>query len=156
MRRICLLVVMFVSLVPLVSAAGPWGFLVSADGKTRHPLARPRVVVGSGAKAHVVLKGRTIAASHATLTRSDKGAVFVSDLGSRFGTLVAGTQIKRGRKMQLVKKTSITLGAQTWIFEWGERGAIIAPTQAPQKRPVTTKTKPKRSKGTGKRVKKRS
>ena len=107
------------------------------------------VIVGSGEKAGARLKGATISKRHAKLTRSDKGVVHVIGLGSRFGTLVAGTELKKGKKMQLFKQTKLTFGAETWTFSWGDRGDMIAPVESAKKAKVTKSKKPRR------RVKKR-
>ncbi len=112
--------------VPAVASAAPWGYLVSADGKQRLPLEGAKVVVGTGAKAGARLTGGTVAKRHATISHA-KGVVRVTDLGSRTGTLVAGTPLKRGRSMQLFKATKLTFGAVTWTFEWGARGKLIQP-----------------------------
>lgn len=136
-------------LLPCLASAKPWGFLLSPDGKTKLALDGDEVIVGSGEKAGARLKGATISKRHAKLTRSDKGVVHVVGLGSRFGTLVAGTELKKGKKMQLFKQTKLTFGAETWTFSWGDRGDMIAPVESAKKAKVTKSKKPRR------RVKKR-
>ncbi|MCO4760671.1 MAG: FHA domain-containing protein [Myxococcales bacterium] len=112
--------------LPALATAAPWGFLVSADGKQRMALDKASVVVGTSARCDAVLRGQTISKKQAVLTH-DKGIVKIQDLRSRYGTLVAGTLLKRGQKMQLFKATKLTFGAVTWTFQWGERGKLIAP-----------------------------
>ncbi len=57
----------------------------------------------------------------------------ITDLGSKFMTLVAGTELKKGKPMRLVQRTLVTFGAVGYDFAWGER-AMIPPTRdAPSK-----------------------
>ncbi len=126
-------------LLPFAASASPWGFLVSADGKTRLPLDKPQVLVGSAAKSGAVIAHRTVSKKHLIL-RYAKGIASVKGLRTKFGTLVAGTLLRPGRTMQLFKRTHLTLGAVTWTFEWGDRGKLIPP-QGRSKAPPKTKTK---------------
>lgn len=103
-----------------------WGYLVEKATGKRHPLVGDRVVVGSGPKADVRVASPTIAARHARLEHKD-GIVHVRDLRSRYGTLLAGTQIKKGQRMQLLQPSPLTLGAVTLDFVWGDRGDRILP-----------------------------
>ena len=114
-------VVVITLLLPAVALAAPWGYLVSADGKTRLPLDTPLVVVGTSPKAGAVISGSTVSKKHASISHK-KGVVVVKDLRSTTGTLVAGTALRRGRTMQLFQRTKLTFGAETWTFEWGDRG----------------------------------
>lgn len=113
-------------LLPTLAVAGPWGYLVSSDGKTRTPLEKSAITIGSGARADVRVQDGTVSKRHARILRK-RGLVYVKDLGSRSGTLVAGTLLRKGRSMQIFRKTLVTVGAVTLTFEWGDRGKIIAP-----------------------------
>jgi len=123
-----------VVLVPAFAIAAPWGFLVSADGKTRKPLDKPQVTIGSAAGSDVLLTDRTVSKKHAVIVHK-QGVVTIEDRRSKLGTLVAGTPLRRGRKMQLFQRTQLTFGAVTWTFVWGQRKKIIAPLRASKKAP---------------------
>ena len=125
-------------LVPSVAWSTPWGYLVSPDGKTRRALNKSTMVIGSGRGADVVIPAATVSKRHISI-RNDRGLVWVKDLGSRLGTLVAGTALPRGKSMQLFRRTKLTLGAVTWTFEWGRRGKIIAPLRKPKRTPKAQK-----------------
>ncbi len=144
-------VVVITLLLPAVALAAPWGYLVSADGKTRLPLDTSLVVVGTSPKAGAVISGSTVSKKHASISHK-KGVVVVKDLRSTTGTLVAGTALRRGRTMQLFQRTKLTFGAETWTFEWGDRGKIIAPLRPsvqpnPKADPKAKSTQKRKMKG---------
>ncbi len=147
MTRMLRIAVMFACMVmiPGLVMAKPWGYLVSADGKTKIALEGDEVVVGTDAKSSARISGKTISSRHAKLVKDDKGVVHVSDLGSRYGTLVAGVQLKKGVKMRLLQTTKLTMGAETWTFVWGARGKMIAPVKSASKA-NKSKTRKKRVK----------
>ena len=123
-------------ILPAAALAAPWGFLVSADGKTRLPLDKPAVAVGSGPGVGAVVAHRTVSKKHLVI-RHAKGIVTVKGMKTKFGTLVAGTLLRPGRSMQLFKRTHLTLGAVTWTFEWGARGNITPPQRKAKSPPIS-------------------
>lgn len=112
--------------LPSLAVAGSWGKLVSEDGKQTFNLDKASVVVGTHKRSGVVLQHPTVASRHLKITHK-AGIVTVSDLGSRTGTLVAGTELKKGQSMQLYQRTLLSLGAYNLYFEWGNRGKLIKP-----------------------------
>lgn len=119
-----------------------WGRLVAQDGKTTYDLDKQSVVVGSAAPADVVVPGSTLSPQHCRITY-DAGRVAIEDLGSRHGTLVAGTALKKGKPMAIVQPLDLALGAVSLRFEFGERPAVIPPLKA-------AKHPGKKAKGKGK------
>lgn len=119
-------------LLPLSALAKPWGVLVSEDGSKRIALEDDEVVVGSAETATARIEHETVSARHAMI-RHDKGVVTVVELGSRYGTLFAGTELRKGKPIRVVDRTLLTFGAVTWAFEFGER-SLIPPTRAADKR----------------------
>ena len=128
---------------PKVDAAAPkeiepvtptkaWGRLVTADGKQRWELTKPVLIVGSDANADVMIGDKTVSAQHAKFTHAD-GVISIEDLGSKSGTLAAGTALKRGKPFRVLQPVDVALGAVLLRFEFGERPALIPPTQAPPK-----------------------
>ncbi len=117
-----------------------WGKLVSSKDKKVYWLAGDKVTIGSSPRATVVLAHSTVSAKHAELTHKN-GVVFIQDAGSQFGTLVAGTSLKKGRKMQLFQRTVLSLGAIDLTFDWGDRGKVIAPLRKSRKPPPKKKAK---------------
>lgn len=109
------------------AAAEPWGFLVAEGGQTRLPLEGAEVVVGSAEGAGARIADATVSPRHAVL-RFRAGEVTIADAGSKHGTLVAGTELRRGKPMRLVQDTLLTFGASSWTFTWGKRD-LIPPTQ---------------------------
>ncbi len=126
--RFCLVVAALAALAAAPVQAAPWGKLVAADGKTSYPLDKPEVVVGSDVKADVVLQDATVSARHCRLTYKD-GHVQVEDLGSKFATLLDGTELKKGKSAEVFQKSSLSLGAVSLTFEFGERPALLKPLQ---------------------------
>ena len=114
------------------ATAAPWGRLVDKAGKTIAELTDDTVVIGSGEKSAVRVDDRTVSERHIRLEHKS-GRAWVEELGSRFGTLVAGTELKKGVKMQLFRRTELTLGAVAVFFEWGDRGKLIPPQREPDK-----------------------
>lgn len=110
------------------AAAPAWGKLLSSDRKLAYPLDKPEVIVGSDAACGVVVHDGSVAPQHAKLVYKD-GAVTIEDLGSKSGTLVAGTTLKKGKPFRIVQPVEIDVGAVTLYFEWGERPALLPPTQ---------------------------
>ncbi len=102
-----------------------WGKLVAADGKVIW-LTGDDIVIGSAASANARVQHATVSSRHARITHKS-GVVHVSDLGSRLGTLVAGTSLRKGKKMQLFQPTTLSFGAIDLRFEWGDRGKLIKP-----------------------------
>ena len=106
-----------------------WGRLVAANG-VGIELSKPVVLVGSGAGADAVLVDRTVSPLHARLTYKD-GRAFLEDLGSKYGTLVSGSAVKKGDTPRLVtQKADLAFGAVSYTFEFGVRPALIPPLQA--------------------------
>jgi pSer/pThr/pTyr-binding forkhead associated (FHA) protein len=128
--------------VPAAKPAQRWGRL--ACGERRFEFDKPSATLGSDAKADAVLVDGTVASMHARFTFKD-GRVWVEDLGSKFGTLVAGTALKPGKPFAIVVPVEVTPGAVTCKFEFGDRGAIVPPTQAP-KDPKPAKAKKAKAK----------
>lgn len=107
----------------------PWGTLVSEDGKQTIALRDDTVVIGSAADAGARIEHQTVAPQHARLVHED-GAVYLEHLGSRLGTLLAGRELKKGKKERLVRDTLLTFGAVSWRFSFGERDTIPATMKA--------------------------
>lgn len=103
-----------------------WGKLVSRETKKVHWLTGPEAIIGSDESATVRLQHASVTGRHARLTHKD-GVVHISDLKSRFGTLLDGTLVRKNKKMQIFQPTLLTFGAVTLRFEWGERGKLIKP-----------------------------
>ena len=131
--------------LPAVASAGPWGKLVSPDGKQVFALKKSSVVVGTHRRADVRLKHPTVAKKHVRITHKD-GVVMVTDLGSRSGTLVAGTALTKGKSMQLFQRTMLSLGAKSIFFEWGDRGKLIKPLRGADGKVVKGAAKAKKRK----------
>ncbi|MBI5608261.1 MAG: FHA domain-containing protein [Deltaproteobacteria bacterium] len=110
------------------AAAPAWGKLLSSDRKLAYPLDKPEVVVGTDPASGVVLHDNSVSPQHAKLVYKD-GAVTIEDLGSKGGTLVAGTSLKKGKPFRIVQPVEIDVGAVTLYFEWGERPALLPPSQ---------------------------
>ena len=126
-RATVLAALAFLALTPMAAFAAPWGSLVSEDGSQRIALEGDEVIVGSSETAGARIEHETVSPRHAVI-RHDNGVVTVADLGSRFGTLFSGTELRKGKPMRIVQRTLLTFGAVTWAFEWGER-STIPPTQ---------------------------
>ncbi len=112
------------------AAAPAWGKLLSSDRKLAYPLDKPEVVVGSDPACGVVVHEGSVSPQHAKLVYKD-GVVTIEDMGSKSGTLVAGTALKKGKPFRILQPTEVDVGAVTLYFEWGERPALLAPTQKP-------------------------
>lgn len=136
--RACLACAVFALLIAAPAHAAVWGKLVSADGKTMYPLEKPVVVIGSDAKADVVLAHATVSARHCRLTYKD-GHVMAEDLGSRFATLLDGTALKKGKQSEVFQKSDLALGAVSLTFEFGERPALLKPLTSPKPAPAKHK-----------------
>lgn len=134
--------------LPATAHAGPWGKLTTADGKTSFNLTKDTIVVGSSSRADVVFSHPTVASRHIRITHKS-GIVQVTDLGSRTGTLVAGTELKKDRSMQIYQKTTLSLGALNVIFDWGDRGKLIQPLRKSKKAPKAAKSSKKGKKRKG-------
>ncbi|MSQ82384.1 MAG: FHA domain-containing protein [Myxococcales bacterium] len=115
-----------------VTPTKAWGRLVTVDGKQRWELTKPVLIVGSDANADVVISDKTVTAQHAKFSHAD-GVISIEDLGSKSGTLAAGTALKRGKPFRVLQPVDVALGAVLLRFEFGERPALIPPTQAPPK-----------------------
>lgn len=117
-----------------------WGKLISSDGRITYPLDKPSMTIGSDATCGVVLHDPSVAGQHARLTYSD-GYVDVEDLGSRTGTLVAGTAVKPGKPFRILQAVEVDVGAVTLKFEFGERPALLPPSgkSQPAKKPAPGK-----------------
>jgi hypothetical protein len=120
--------------------APPWGRLVSEDGKTAYPLDKDVVIVGNAAPADVVIDDKTVAPRQIRLTYKG-GLVTVEELGSRFGTLLNGTALKKGKAVRILVKSQLALGAVTLNFEFGTRPGMVPPSQ-----PLPPKAKPHKGK----------
>ncbi len=105
-----------------------WGTLTTEDGKTTYPLDKPTMVLGNAPPADVVIADASVAAQHVRFTYLN-GVVHIEDLGSRHGTLLNGTALKKGKPMRILTKSSVSPGAVTLNFDFGVRPALIAPTQ---------------------------
>jgi hypothetical protein len=129
--------------LPSAALAGPWGKLVTEDGKKTFELAKSTIVVGTHKRSNVVVRHPTVASKHLKITHK-AGIVTVTDLGSRTGTLVAGTELKKGQSIQLYQRTLLSLGAYSLYFEWGDRGKLIKPLRSQKEPPATAgKASPK-------------
>jgi predicted component of type VI protein secretion system len=122
-----------------------WGKLSTLDGKTTWPLDKTAMVVGTG-EADVVVQDATVSPQQARLAYKD-GIVTIEDLGSKFGTLLDGTQVKKGKPMRILQPAQLSLGALQLKFEFGVRPKLLPPTQPPAK---SGKAKPKAPAGKGK------
>ncbi len=109
-----------------------WGKLVAGESKQSWVLDKPEVVVGSGASADVRIQNPTVSEAHCKL-KYDAGTVTVEDLGSKTGTLAAGTALKKGKPFRILQNLELSVGAMQLRFEFGERPALLPPTQAPAK-----------------------
>ena len=109
------------------AATKVFGVLVSKDGK-RFELKGKTAVVGSAAGADVVIEDQTIAAKHVRFHNAGS-TVTVEDLGSKFGTLAAGTAVTKGKPFRILQPIDIALGANLFRFEFGERPSTIDATQ---------------------------
>lgn len=105
-----------------------WGRLTSADGAQTFELSGAEVLVGTEEICKVKLADKTVAGQHARLTYRD-GVIEVHDLGSRGGTLVAGTAAKPGKAFRILQPVELTFGAASLNFAFGERPDLIGPTQ---------------------------
>ncbi len=108
--------------------AAVWGKLISADGAQTFELSGAEVLVGTEEICKVKLADKTVAGQHARLTYRD-GVIEVHDLGSRGGTLVAGTAVKPGKAFRILQPVELTFGAASLNFAFGERPDLIGPTQ---------------------------
>jgi pSer/pThr/pTyr-binding forkhead associated (FHA) protein len=100
---------------PALDATIPAGIeLVVDDGATiaTRRLGR-RILVGRAPSADVRIDDPRVSRLHARIEMRDDG-VYVEDLGSRNGTLVAGAQIASSR--QLAEGDEITIGTASIIF----------------------------------------
>jgi len=109
-----------------------WGFLELADGSKKFALTGDEAVVGSGEGVQVAIADRTVAARHARLTHKD-GVIHLEDLGSKTGTLAAGTALKPGKPFRILQPIEVSVGAVLLRFAFGERPALLPPTQPPAK-----------------------
>jgi len=112
----------------------PWGKLVAADGKAEYLLDKEVTTLGSAVPADIVISDATIGKMHCKFTFKN-GVAEIEDLGSKYGTLLAGRSLKKGQKGRLNFKTAITLGSVTLTFDWGSRPMLLKPTQPPTKPP---------------------
>lgn len=120
---------------PAAAAAekGPaWGKLTTEDGKQSWTLDKPEVVVGTGAAAEVKLTNASVSEAHCKL-KYDAGTVTVEDLGSKTGTLAAGTALKKGKPFRVLQNLDLSVGPVQLRFTFGERPALLPPTQAAPK-----------------------
>lgn len=104
-----------------------FGVLVSQDGK-RYELKGKTVVVGSGPEADVVIQDQTIGARHVKFHNAGS-TVTLEDLGSKFGTLAAGTAVTKAKPFRILQPIDIALGANLFRFEFGVRPSTIDATQ---------------------------
>ena len=96
--------------------------LLGPDGARHALLLETERVVGSGAEAHVVLAGPSIAPRHATLSRSALGWV-VRDLGSPQGTFVGG--VRTTKDVLLKEGDEVRFGDVTCRFKDGGLAAQL-------------------------------
>lgn len=108
-----------------------WGVLISQDGKTRIDLTKDRVIVGSSPTADAQIDHPTVATRHTEISH-ESGAVYIKDLGARFGTLAAGTEVRKGQRFRIVQRTLLTFGAISYTFEFGNRDVIPPTMEAPK------------------------
>lgn len=118
-----------------------WGKLSSADGARSFALSGAEALVGSDKGCAVHLDDKTVAPQHARLSYRD-GVIEVHDLGSRGGTLVAGTAVKPGKPFRLLQPVELTFGAVSLSFTFGERPDLIGPTQKARQPKAPTKGAP--------------
>lgn len=111
---------------PATAAPAVWGRLVAPDGKTVTPLSGEELFVGSDPSCAVRLVHGTVEPRHARLTHKD-GIVMIEGLPTRYGTLVAGAELKKGKSMQLFQTTLLSFGAVDRRFEWANLGPVIQP-----------------------------
>ena len=102
--------------------AKSWGQLKSDRGQT-WVLTKPTITIGSEATSDVVLTGPTVAPQQCRLTFAN-GNASIEDLGSKSGTLVAGTLLKPGKAFTITNAVEIDPGAVTLQFSFLERGPI--------------------------------
>lgn len=101
----------------------PWGKLVVENGKS-YELLKPEIIVGNDVSCDIVLTDPSIAPRHFAI-RFSGGNASVEDLGSKTGTLVAGTEVKRGKPFKVLNAVEIDPGAVTMKFTFLERGTIL-------------------------------
>src|SRR6266852_4799357 len=94
--------------------------------KTReYPIAVPRVIIGSGKEADVVIDDPTVSRKHA-LIRRRFGRYAVTDLGSTNGTYVNGRRIKRSATIKPGDK--LTFGAAQLAIVREFRSSVVSTT----------------------------
>lgn len=76
---------------------------------------RLHIRIGRGSKNHVVIEEEGVAEEHLELFADADGNVFISDLGSPFGTYVNGTPLKG--YVLLSEEDKVTLGKNV-VFNW--------------------------------------
>lgn len=116
----------------------PWGKLTLDHGRAWE-LHKTTITVGSATSCDVVLPDATVAPEHFRMTFANGNAA-VEDLGSKFGTLVAGAAVKRGKPFKVVNAVEIDPGAATLHFEFLARGDV-GPSQPRTTRKETPKLK---------------
>lgn len=93
---------------------------VEIDGKLRQfPLSGDRILrIGRSDKSNVVLNEDLVSRNHAMLQRSDKGLFYITDCGSRNGTLVNGARV--AAPVILRPGDQIRIGSHEFIFHQEE------------------------------------
>jgi phosphoserine phosphatase RsbU/P len=92
--------------------------ITSADGsRTRLALAKDRVVIGRSRDSDVFLPDQWLSRHHAQIVRRD-GGNFLSDLGSKNGTLLNGEPVRSETRLR--HGDVITLGEHTLTFAGSE------------------------------------
>ncbi len=100
--------------------------LITLVSKTReYPIAVPRVVIGSGEEADVVIDDPTVSRKHA-LIRRRLGQYAVTDLDSTNGTYVNGRRIKRSATIKPGDK--LTFGAAQLAIVREFRSSVVSTT----------------------------
>ena len=111
----------------------PWGQLKSDKGQT-WPLTKLEITIGSDATSDVVLPDATVAPHHCRITFANGNAA-IEDLGSKSGTLVAGSLIKPGKPFPITNAVTIDPGAVALKFEFLERGTVGPSASVKRRKP---------------------
>lgn len=91
----------------------PLAYLVSSDGATTFPIAKPAVVIGRLKSNEIVLDSSSVSRVHATIIQGQDGFV-LKDLESTNGTFLNGKKISE----QLLKDGDrVTVGTAVLIFK---------------------------------------
>ena len=92
--------------------------LQTADGsRERLPLLKQRVVIGRSRESDIVLPDKWLSRRHAEIRQDDDG-YYLSDLGSRNGTLLNGDRVREPQRLR--PGDVIKLGEYVLTFSWEE------------------------------------